>query len=342
MRTSSHLIPWLALALGVAIGPLTTAACARSDAPAKKPAVVCTVSMITSVADEVAGDRCEVTGLIGAGVDPHLFKPTRADIAALLGADAVLYNGLHLEGKLIEALERVEKAGKPVTPVTRSIAAPSLRHPDGADEHPDPHVWMDPTLWATTATVIADTLSSVDPAGKAEYAARAEAFKQRALKLHAYAEKVLASVPRESRVLVTAHDAFGYFGARYGFEVVGLQGISTESEAGVRDVERIVSMLVERNIKAVFVESTIPARTVRALVEGAAAKGHRVAIGGELFSDAAGAAGTYEGTYIGMIDHNVTIIARALGGEAPAQGMDGRLSSPLMDREKPDGTEARE
>lgn len=336
-RLAALLTLVLTLAAAACAQPLPTTPPAP---PAKKPVIVCTVSMITSVVAEIAGDRCEVTGLIGAGIDPHLFKPTRADVARLLSADAVFFNGLHLEGKLIEALERVGKNGKPVVAVTRDVPPASLHHPGGTGEHPDPHVWMDPTLWASTAGVIAETLASIDPAGKDGFTRRAEAFKARADTLHAYAQKVLNTVPKDARVLVTAHDAFGYFGSRYGFEVVGLQGISTESEAGVRDVERIVSMLVDRKIRAVFVESTIPPRTVRALVEGAGAKGHAVTIGGELFSDAAGAAGTYEGTYIGMIDHNVTTIARALGGEAPSGGLDGRLSSPFMDREKPDPAEA--
>lgn len=293
---------------------------------AKKPyRIVATVGMISDVARQVAGDRAEVVGLLGPGVDPHLYKPTRSDIATLSKADVVFYNGLLLEGKLTDALIRVATSGKKVYPVTELLEPQFLLEPKEFAGHYDPHVWMDPRAWIKTVEVIRDKLSEYDPAGKEKYAENAEQVAAELSTLDSYAEGILKNVPEDSKVLVTAHDAFNYFGRRYGFEVLGIQGMSTESEAGVQDIERIVGILVSRKIAAVFVESTVSERNIKALIEGAAAQGHQVKIGGLLFSDAMGKAGTYEGTYVGMIDHNVTTITRALGGEAPTRGMLGRL-----------------
>jgi manganese/zinc/iron transport system substrate-binding protein len=185
---------------------------------------------------------------------------------------------------------------------------------------------MDVRNWIAAAGVVRDRLTARDPAGAAAYAANAARHVADLEALDAYARRVLAAIPEASRVLVTAHDAFNYLGRAYGLEVRGIQGISTESEAGLREIEALVDLLVARRVGAVFVESSVSDRNVRALVEGAAARGHKVVIGGELYSDALGAPATYEGTYVGMIDHNVTTIARALGGEAPAAGRLGRLA----------------
>ncbi len=198
--------------------------------------------------------------------------------------------------------------------------------PDGNEGHFDPHVWMDPRVWTKTVDVVRDKLAQRAPDGAAMFQANAANLQRDIEALDAYAERVLQSVPAERRVLVTAHDAFNYFGRRYGFEVLGIQGVSTESEAGLKQIENLVNLLVTRKIPAVFVESTIPERSVRALIAGAKAKGHVVTIGGELFSDAMGKPGTYEGTYVGMIDHNVTTIARALGADAPPKGFRGLLA----------------
>jgi len=299
---------------------------AGSDSAEPTRLLVATTGMVTDAVRNVAGDRAEVVGLIGSGVDPHLYSPTRGDVARLLEADVIFYNGLLLEGKMTDALIRAATAGKPVHAVTELLDESYLLEPEEFAGLHDPHVWMDPAAWAQTVNVIRDRLVEFDPDGAAEYEANAAAYRVRIEELDAYAERVLASVPEPQRVLVTAHDAFNYFGRRFGYEVVGIQGISTESEAGVRDIERLVDMLVERQIGAVFVESTVSERHVNALVTGARARGHEVVIGGELYSDAMGDAGTYEGTYMGMIDHNVTTIARALGGEAPERGLHGRLS----------------
>ncbi|WP_420563902.1 metal ABC transporter solute-binding protein, Zn/Mn family [Thalassobaculum sp.] len=288
--------------------------------------VVATTSMIADAARQVGGERVAVQALMGPGVDPHAYRQTRSDIAAMLRADAVLWHGLYLEAQLEEFLlelgdrKRVFAVGE-AAPRDRLIA-----HDDYSNKV-DPHIWMDPSLWRSVVVAVRDALSEIDPDGTATYAAGAERHLAEVDRLNAYAVERLASVPAEQRVLVTAHDAFNYFGRAFDFEVMGIQGISTESEAGLRRIEELVDTLVSRGITAVFVESSVSDRNVQALIEGAAARGHTVRIGGELFSDAMGPSGTYEGTYIGMIDHNVTGITRALGGDAPAQGMQGRLAA---------------
>ena len=201
-----------------------------------------------------------------------------------------------------------------------------LLHADYADKY-DPHVWMDPQRWTKVISAVSDALSSVKPDAKATFEANAARHLEDVTKLAAYAEKSLATVPAESRVLLTAHDAFNYFGEAYQFEVLGIQGISTESEAGLNRIRELVDVLVTRNISAVFIESSVSDRNIKALIEGAAAEGHAVTIGGELFSDAMGRDGTYEGTYLGMIDHNITVVTRALGGSAPERGMTGKLAA---------------
>ena len=285
-----------------------------------------TVGMIADVVRNVAGKRANVEGIIGEGVDPHLYKPTTSDIKALQGADVIFYNGLSLEGKMGDVLIRMGRVGKPVYAVTEEILDQGDYVMTDEEEHYDPHVWMDVSGWIRAVDVVASGLSDYDEAGADIYTAKASAFKAKLQQLDTYAKKVIASIPKDRRVLVTAHDAFGYMARSYDLDVRGIQGISTESEAGVKDIEDLVSFLVKRQIPAIFVESSVSDKNVKALAEGARAQGHEVVIGGELFSDAMGLTGTYEGTYIGMIDHNVTTIARALGGEAPAKGLNGKLN----------------
>lgn len=315
-------ILWALLAL---IAACFLAACAPAGSDASNPAkpegiykVVGTVGMISDVVRQVAGDYAEVEGIIGEGVDPHLYKPTRSDVVKLSSADIVFYNGLLLEGKMTDVLVRVATNGKPVRAVTEAILGQGdyLLEKDDGSEHTDPHVWMDVRGWSTGVDVIADALSEYDPEHAAAYRANADAYKARLEALDRYAKRAMSTIPENQRVLITAHDAFQYMGRAYGLEVRGIQGISTESEAGVRDLEDLIEFIVSRNIPAVFVESSVADKNVRALVEGARARGHAVTIGGELFSDAMGTPGTYEGTYIGMIDHNVTTIVNALGGQA--------------------------
>jgi manganese/zinc/iron transport system substrate-binding protein len=284
--------------------------------------VVCTTGMVADVVRNVAGDRADVTALIGEGVDPHLFKPTRDDVAKLLKADMVFYSGLLLEGRMEETFRKIAARGAPVTAVTGSLDKNSL---SGDEHHPDPHVWMDPALWGQTIPVVTAALVSRDPEGKATYEANAERYAGEVRALDEYVKRVIQTIPPSQRVLITAHDAFHYLGRATDLAVMSIQGISTESEAGVADINRIVDGVVEKKIPAVFVESSVPDKNVRAVIEGAAARGHELRLGGELFSDAMGATGTYEGTYVGMLDHNATVITKALGGDAPVGGLSGKL-----------------
>ncbi|WP_108659777.1 metal ABC transporter solute-binding protein, Zn/Mn family [Acuticoccus kandeliae] len=316
---------------------LLTAALAAASATAFAPrlafaagplTVVATTGMIADAARRVGGDLVEVKGLMGPGVDPHSYRQTRTDIVALTRADLVLWHGLYLEAQMEEFLVKLG-ARNTVVPVADSLAKDRLLAHAQYEDKFDPHVWMSPGLWHDVIPAVRDALIEALPEGEATFRANAEAYEGEIAALGEYVAKVMATVPAERRVLVTAHDAFSYFGRDYDVEVVGVQGISTESEAGLARIEEIVDALVTRKIEAVFVETSVSDRNMRALVEGAGARGHAVRIGGELFSDAMGEPGTYEGTYLGMIDHNATTIARALGGDAPARGMVGALSATI-------------
>jgi manganese/zinc/iron transport system substrate-binding protein len=241
-------------------------------------------------------------------------------------ADLVLWHGLYLEAQMEDFFADLGRSRRVVAVADRLPQDVLLGHDDYADRF-DPHVWMDPALWEQVVDVVRDALTEAAPDHADAFGANAAAHRAEIARLGAYAGQVLGSVPAEARVLVTAHDAFKYFGRAWGYEVMGLQGISTESEAGLARIAELVDTLVARRIGAVFVETSVSDRNMRALIEGAAAQGHEVVIGGELFSDAMGAEGSYEGTWIGMIDHNVTVIAAALGGSAPARGMDGKLAA---------------
>lgn len=293
--------------------------------------VVTTTGMVGDIVRQVAGTNATVRGLIGEGVDPHLYKPTRTDVAALLEADVVIYSGLLLEGKMTGVLEKIARFGKPVRAVTEALPASYLLPPAGMEGHHDPHVWMDVGAWIKAVDVVANILSEYDPGNASCYPENARRYAAELARLEAYARTAIASIPAQSRVLVTAHDAFNYFGRAYGIEVRGIQGLSTESEAGLEDISRLVALLVARDVRAVFVETSVADKNVRALLEGARSRGRDIRVGGSLFSDAMGAAGTYEGTYIGMIDHNVTVITRALGGVAPARGLNGKLTEQKHD-----------
>lgn len=309
--------------LGLLAAPLLPAS-ARAEAPL---AVVATTGMIADTARVLAGEGASVRALMGPGVDPHAYRQTRSDIAAMVNADLTLWHGLYLEAQMEEFIAGLaaHRPADAVIAVAEAIPRDRLLAHDQYPDRFDPHVWMDPTLWEPASAAVAGALAARRPGLGALDALGPWREELRAL--DAYARDVLSGIPEESRVLVTAHDAFKYFGRAYGFEVQGIQGISTESEAGVARIEEIVTLLVERRVRAVFVESSVSDRGLRALVEGAAARGHEVAIGGRLFSDAMGAPGTYEGTYLGMIDHNVTLIARALGATAPDRGRLGRLEA---------------
>jgi manganese/zinc/iron transport system substrate-binding protein len=267
--------------------------------------------MISDVVARVGGERVAVRGLMGPGVDPHLFKASAGDVRRLAGAQVVFFNGLHLEAAMGEVLEELDH-WKPTYAVTDSIDRGQLRAPAAFRGNYDPHVWFDVGLWERTVPVIVAALSRLDPAHAAEYAARGASYGAELRALDAWVRRRAAEVPPGLRVLVTAHDAFNYFGRAYGFEVMGLQGISTAAEAGTADVQRLADVIARRRIPAIFVESSIPRRTVEALQAAVRSRGFRVRIGGSLFSDALGDAGTPEGTYVGMVRHNVNTIVGAL------------------------------
>lgn len=314
------------LATGAAAALMPTLMPVRPARAATGLSVVATTGMIADAARTILGDLGEVRALMGPGVDPHAFRQTRSDIVAMTRADLTLYHGLYLEAQMEEFLQNLARR-RAVVPVADGLGRDRLlSHPD-YDGKFDPHVWMVPDIWTDVVAAISAALIEAAPEGEAALTARTDAYQAQVKALQDYAGTVLTTVPEEARVLVTAHDAFSYFGRAYGFEVLGIQGISTESEAGLNRIRDLVDTLVDRKIGAVFVETSVSDRNMRALIEGAAARGHKVEIGGELFSDAMGEPGTYEGTYPGMIDHNVTTIARALGGTPPDRGMMGKLAA---------------
>jgi manganese/zinc/iron transport system substrate-binding protein len=284
-----------------------------------------TVGMVADIVREVAGDRAMVTNIIGSGVDPHVYSPTRSDVAVLLKSDIIFYSGLLLEGQMTDILAKISRK-RPVYAVTELLSEDYLLR-DPQTGHHDPHVWMDVKGWSKAVEVVSNKLVEFDPPGADEYRKNAGMYRSRLERMDAYARTAITSIPENQRVLLTAHDAFNYMGRAYGIEVRGIQGISTESEAGLKDINRLVDLLVNRRIPAVFVETSVSDKNVKALIEGAASRDHRVSIGGSLFSDAMGPPGTYEGTYEGMIDHNITVIATALGGKVPTNGMQEKLST---------------
>jgi len=292
----------------------------RGERDANAPLrVVTTTAMIADAARAVGGSRVEVSSLMGEGVDPHLYKASPGDIRQLSGADLVLFNGLHLEGRMGDVLTRLESR-TPTVRVTDRIAGERLREPPEFEGESDPHVWFDVGLWISVVDRVREALITVDPEGESEYRAGADGYLAQLRELDSWVRSEMTRIPEGRRVLVTAHDAFGYFGDAYGIEVLGVQGISTDSEASIRDINSLVDTLVARRVPAVFIESSVPQKTVQALVEGCRSRGHNVVIGGELFSDAMGPSGTPEGTYIGMIRHNVrTITAALVGSEEGAE-----------------------
>jgi manganese/zinc/iron transport system substrate-binding protein len=270
-----------------------------------------TTGMVADLVRNIGGSHVEVTQLMGPGVDPHLYKATQGDINKLGNANIVFYSGLHLEGKLGEVFEKLASR-KPIVAVAERIPKEKLHQAAGYAGQPDPHVWFDVALWMQAGEQVRDALVKFDPAHKADYEQNATKYLAELKALDDYARTQLATIPKARRVLITAHDAFGYFGKAYAVEVIGLQGISTASEYGLNDVQRLVETISKRRIKAVFVESSVPRRSIEAVVQGSQARGHKVTIGGTLYSDAMGASGTPEGTYIGMVRANVDTIVKAL------------------------------
>lgn len=274
--------------------------------------ITTTVSMVTDLVRRIAGTVANVQGLMGPGVDPHLYKATAGDVTALQSADATLYSGLHLEGKMQEVFEKVARTGRVVRAITDSLPRERLLQPPGFEGHYDPHVWFDVDLWAHCVPTVLEVLVALKPGEKAAFESNAAAVRKSLGELHAWALAKASELPDARRVLVTSHDAYNYFGRAYGFEVVALQGISTVTEASLADLTRLVDFIKAQQVKAVFVESSVPHTTIERISHDAG-----VRVGGELFSDAMGTPGQIEngydvGTYDGMIRHNLNTIVEAL------------------------------
>ncbi|MEM9776951.1 MAG: zinc ABC transporter substrate-binding protein [Chloroflexota bacterium] len=286
--------------------------------------IVATIGQVQDVAQNILGDGGDVQLLLGEGVDPHLYVPVESDLEAFQNADIILYSGLNLEAQMAEVMEQIgENMGIPVSAVAETIPNDLIVDEIGGEAGtPDPHVWGDVGRWSFVADAVRDTLVAYSPENADYFNANYEAYTSKLEELDAWAQSAYATIPAEQRRLVTAHDAFQYLSLGYDLEVFAPQGISTEAEASVADIDTAVNYVVENNVPAIFFESAIPIDTVEAIVEGASAQGHEVAIGGELFADTMGSFGTFEGTYIGMITSNVETIVPALGGEVPPRPFD--------------------
>lgn len=336
-RRRDIIVPGLLTGGGFVIGlSAGLKGCAPKPPPLKSTPnsldAVCTVAMIGNIVRQIGGSRVNIITLMGSGVDPHLYKPTSDDFRVLGTAQLTFAVGLLLEGRLQQSLQKLGQTRQVIfvadqIPKDRLLGDAAIES-SAAPAHPDPHVWLDIELWSQIVSPITAALTTRLPEFSSEFATASQSLLEELRQLHAYGKHVISSIPETSRVLVTSHDAFQYFGRAYGLEVLGVQGISTESEAGLLRVNQLVDLLVRQKISAVFVESSVPRKSIAALIEGAASRGHSVRIGGSLFSDAMGADGTWEGSYQGMLDHNLTTVAIALGGSAPQKGFKGRLSAP--------------
>lgn len=298
---------------------LSAAKTFSGDRPIK---VTVTVGMVADIVREIGGEHVEVTQLMGSGVDPHLKKATRDDTQALIDADIVFYNGLMLEGKMAETLKNISHKVHSIA-AAEALPEGTLKTDPTQHGHPDPHVWMNVAMWSQVAQHIGDEFARFDPERKSDYVEATAKLRAKLDRLHQYGVQVIGCIPVQQRVLVTSHDAFRYFGEAYSIEVESLQGISTESEATLERMLELKDLLVEKKITAVFRESSVPEKAIEALIRGAADRNHDVRIADSLYSDAMGAEG-HEATYIGMMDHNFTTIARALGcPNVPADGFRG-------------------
>ncbi|MBK7142123.1 MAG: zinc ABC transporter substrate-binding protein [bacterium] len=301
------------LATGLVLVGLLFGCGGKQETPADdgKISVVTTIGMLGDAVRNIAGDSVSLHSLMGPGVDPHLYKATKGDIDRLTNADIILYNGLNLEAKMTDIFRQM--SGSKVAVAVGEVVPDSLRrHPAQFEGHADPHIWFDVSLWEMAVREVVATLTKHDPKHTDIYCLNGAAYLDSLRALDIWVREQIASIPENQRVLVTAHDAFGYFGRAYHIDVQGLQGISTVTEAGLFDMTAMIDMLVEKKIKAVFVESSVPRKAIETVVEGCQSRGHEIVIGGELFSDAMGQAGTPEGTYLGMVRHNVEAIVKAL------------------------------
>ena len=290
----------------VGSSPSTTSSSGFSDTIR----VTTTTNMITDLVQEIGSEHVIVTGIMGPGVDPHLYRASASDVEKLRNSDVIFYNGLNLEGKMGDIFIQMSRDGKPVYAVSENIPQDLLLELNVGGR--DPHIWWDATLWMEAARVVADALAEVDADNSESYQSNLDEYLEELQSLHDVSLGRIQGIPEEQRVLVTAHDAFQYFGRAYGMEVMGIQGWSTESEAGIQGIRELADMVAERGIKAIFVETTVSPNTIEALKEAAGDRGHEVVVGGQLFSDAIGDTETLEGTFIGAFRYNVDTIANAL------------------------------
>lgn len=306
------------LPVAFAVVLVVCAGCAPQKAPEPGGTlrVVVTTGMIADAVCNIAGDRVEVCALMGSGVDPHLYKPSEGDVLRLSAAHLILYSGHHLEARMTDVFARMRESGWRTVALAEAIDRKDLLAPPGFQGQYDPHVWFDVRLWMRVVERARESLVEAVPSHRDEISSAAARYLADLAALHDYVTSRAAELPPERRVLVTAHDAFGYFGRAYGFEVRGLQGISTAAEAGTADVQSLARFIAERRVSAIFVESSVPRRTVEALQEAVRARGFRVRIGPQLYADALGSPGTPEGTYIGMVKHNIDTIVAALKTES--------------------------
>ena len=286
-------------------------ACKSPTKPSGKLKVVVTTSMLTDLVKNIGADLIEIEGLMGPGVDPHLYKASEGDVSKLFNADVIFYNGLHLEGKLVAVFEQME-AQKTTVALGEFLAKEGLIGSDYFASNYDPHLWFNIQYFKEFSDKVTSVLSKKDPKNAASFTANNLAFQQELDLLQTTVVNTIATLAPEKRILVTAHDAFNYFGKAYGFKVVGLQGLSTATEAGVQDVQKLSDYIIANKVKAIFIESSVPRRTIEALEAAVLSKGHQVSIGGSLYSDALGDVGSVEGTYIGMFLYNVKTIVNAL------------------------------
>lgn len=268
--------------------------------------------MITDMVQNIGGDVVKVQGLMGSGVDPHLYKASEGDVSKLFNADVIIYNGLHLEGKLEDVFEKMRNQQKKTIAVSEAVEKGNLINSENFASSYDPHIWFHIDYWKQAVQFVIDELKKLDPNNAASFEKNGQAYLAKLAMLAAEISVIVATLPEEKRILVTAHDAFNYFGKLHNFQVLGLQGLSTATEAGVQDVQKLADFIIDNKVKAIFVESSVPKRTIRALQASVEANGHKVTIGGTLYSDALGNPGTEEGTYIGMYKHNVKTIVEAL------------------------------
>lgn len=291
---------------------LFTSCVQQAEKSSDKIHIVTTTSIITDLVENIGGDLVEVSGLMGSGVDPHLYKASEGDVTKLTRADVIIYNGLHLEGKMVDIFEQMERQKKTVCNLGKSLDPSKLRSSESFGGNYDPHVWFDISLFQDFAREVARALTAFQPEGKDYFNDRLSTYLEQLEALDQEMKEMASSLPKDKRRLVTAHDAFSYFGKAYGFEVIGLQGISTATEAGVQDVRKLTDYIVQNEVKSIFIESSVPIRTINALRQAVKSKGHEVAIGGMIYSDALGDTNTEEGTYIGMFRYNMTTIINGL------------------------------